>query len=267
MYSKNIFDKIEKKIKRYYGFDCPTALTSKGWRDYENRYKLELPKTYFVFSVIDEIGIYVYRYVTNPWGEFWYGLRNRFVTRPTEIRIQNLSKWRYHDPSEILLHANFQVLVDFVEYEVCIHERPTWYRRFREVPILGYFVPIARDREGGLKHLAWECELVYNEDWCSGDNPNLGMLTPQAVSALEKRDLYLWWKDVRPNRPDPMNASGLSKYYEDRTSDDILSPMSDDDRSNWKPLNDECQRIEKMYDDEDENNLIRLAKIRQSLWT
>lgn len=183
------------------------------------------------------------------------------------VDIQSLDKWRYHDPSEVLLHANFQVLVDFVEYEVCVHERPTWYTWMRKIPILGYFIPIARDRVGGLKHLDWECELTYDENWVTKDDPRLGQLTSQAQAAREKRELYLWWKDVRPNRPDPYVASGISAFFEFNPITAVFDGSFDNNYDEWRKLSDECNRLEREYDEEDERNLIRLIKIRQSMWT
>lgn len=270
MMSENIFDKIEHALKKRVGFDDPVALECDEWDRYNGRYKKEHPVMYFVFhTTIDGIGILTYRYVTNPWTSFWYGLRQRFVCRPTEVRIQSLNKWQYHDPSEVLLHANFQVLVDFVEWEISVHDRPTWYDRMRSVPILGYFAPTLRDRESGLKHLDWESKLVYDKNWVGEDDPRLGKLNDQAINAIEKRDLYLWWKDVRPNRPDPMDASGLSEMYEaERVAGmSIFGKKTKEWHIEWKKMHDECSRIEKMYDDEDEANICRLAKIRQSLWT
>lgn len=271
MYGENIFDKIEKRLKKYVGFECPVALTSEGWDEYNERYKRTHPIMHFVFGVvIDNMEIYLYRWITNPWGEFWYGLRQRFICRPTEVNIQNLNKYRYHDPSEILLHANFQVLVDFVEWEVSICDRPKWYKNFRAIPILGYFMPTIRTPEEGLKHLEWETTLVHDEGWgIEKEHADYGKPTAQAIAAMEKLELYNWWKNGRPIRIDPMDLSGMTKYYDDEriVGRKLFAKKTDEENATWKALSDECQRIEKMYEDEDENNLIRLIKIRQTLWT
>lgn len=271
MFGENIFDKLEKRLKKHVGFECPVALTSDGWDDYNTKYKREHPIMYFVFDVvIDGIGIYTYRYITNPWSMFWYGLRQRFVTHSTQVRIQDLNKYQYHDPSTILLHANFQVLVDFIEWEVGVFSRPKWYKNFRAIPVLGYFMPTIRNAEEGLKHLEWESKLVYNTDWGTKEDDVIwGTPVPQAIAAMEKRDLYLWWKNARPIRIDPMDASGLSKHYDDERSagKKMFRTKTNEENAAYKILSDECTRIEKMYDDEDETNLIRLIKIRHSLWT
>lgn len=271
MYGENIFDKIEKRLKKYMGIECPYAMTSDGWDEYKAKYKQEHPIMHFVFEVfIWNIELFLYRYLTNPWTEFWYGLRQRFICHPTEVKIQGLSRYQYHDPSEILLHANFQVLVDFVEWEVGVHSRPKWYKNFREIPILGYFMPTIRTPEEGLKHLEWESKLVHDKDWGYEEgHENWGKPVEQALNAMEKRDLYLWWKNARPIRIDPMDASGLSKWYDDKrlAGKKIFGKKTDEEQSAYRILSDECQRIEKMYNDEDENNLIRLIRIRQSLWT
>lgn len=266
MYGENILDKLEGRLKKWVGFDVPTALTSEGWAEYNARYKREHPIMHFTFDVIiKNVELSLYCWIANPWREFWYGLRQRFITRPTEVNIQGLSKYCYHNPAEILLHANFQILVDFVEWEVCIHDRPKWYRVMRAIPILGYFVPTLREPEKGLKHLKWEASLICDSSWGKEGDENWGKPIPQAICAQEKLDLYLWWKNVRPTRIDPMDLSGLGSYYE-RPGRLSLHSMTDEERNEWIPLHDECARIEKMYEDEDEEMLHKLVHIRQSLW-
>lgn len=271
MYGENILDKIERRMKRFVGFDAPVVLTSDGWDEYNRKYKNTHPIMYFVFEVlIDDARALVTRFVVSPWSNFWNGLRKRFVTHSTQVRIQGLEKHRYHDPSEILLHANFQVLVDFVEWEVGIFNRPKWYNILRSIPIFGYFIPPMRNAEEGLKHLEWESKLTFDSDWGVTENDaKWGKLTQQAIAAIEKRDLYLWWKNARPVRIDPMDLSGLTKYYNDESvaGKSVFRAKTEVESANWKKLSDECSRIEKMYEDEDEVNLIRLIKIRQSLWT
>lgn len=271
MRGENIFDKLEHKLKKYYKFEDPYALEWGEWDGYRARYKKTHPIMYFVFqTVINNIDRFLHRYIIEPWNNFWYSLRNRFIDHSTEVRIQSLKKYRYHDPSKVLLHANFQILVDFVELEVGIFDRSAWYDALRSIPIIGYFIPSIRDADGGLKHLQWECELKHNEEWVKPDDPLYNKPTPQAISAREKRDLYLWWKNIRPQRLDPMDASGLSNYYEKMRNDGrelFGNNKTDEERIIWNTLSNQCQSIEKMYDEEDERNLIRLIKIRQSLWT
>jgi len=205
--------------------------------------------------------------------------RNRFIDKlhyaPTRLEA---GKW--HETDTRMLHANFELLVDFIEVEKAhmalwsdsSKPRP-WWRKFR----LTSWAPF-RSKELGMEYLQWEASLAKNEDWVSKDDPTYGQPTPQAEAAKEQIALYTWWKEVRPARPDPMDASGLTAHYEQRRNDAKAEgdesmwaifnrDKSDDDRANWKEMSDKCHALEQQYDDEDTEMLIRLIKIRHHLWT
>ena len=81
---------------------------------------------------------------------------------------------------------------------------------------------------------------------------------------------------IDPNRPDPMDASGWSKYCEERSNEaeacgndplwSALSTNDPDDEHKRRILN-LCHQMETEQDEEDTAMLIRLVKIRHSLWT
>jgi hypothetical protein len=95
--------------------------------------------------------------------------------------------------------------------------------------------------------------------------------THQALAAQEILALYRWWREVYPNRPDIHDASGWSAYCEMRRNKGYdfldLEDKSEDEAAQCKTALDKTQEIEKAYDDEDEAMMIRLIKIRDSLWT
>ena len=106
-------------------------------------------------------------------------------------------------------------------------------------------------------------------------DPKWGTMTPQAEAGLETLDLYCWWKFIRPLRKEPMDVSGLSDYYDRKRAegkakdpdytflDGLDEPAGDD----WHELHEKCDALEKQYENEDEANMIRLIKLRRSLWT
>ena len=112
--------------------------------------------------------------------------------------------------------------------------------------------------ESGLKYLQWEMTIDKT-------SPH------QAEAAREIWQLYHWWKFVRPNRVDPMDASGWSEHcrlLESRgrhilDTDDLTA----EERARSRKTLDVCREIEANYDEEDEEYLVRLIKIRKSLWT
>jgi hypothetical protein len=99
-----------------------------------------------------------------------------------------------------------------------------------------------------------------------------GEPTYQAKAAKEIIELYTWWTVTYRNRPDPYEASGWTAYCEaarlanggklsfssDKTPE--LAEMS-------KTAMDKLHQMEADYEAEDEAMMIRLIKIRQSLWT
>ena len=100
----------------------------------------------------------------------------------------------------------------------------------------------ARSADLGIDHLKWGMSIVYDEQSVEKDDPLYGKPTEQAKSSKEIFELYNWWKN-RDNRPDP--------YSNYKSSKDI--------KELWK--------TEESYDQEDEDMLIRLIKIRKHLWT
>ena len=76
-----------------------------------------------------------------------------------------------------------------------------------------------RSRELGLKYLEWEMNLMDDDKV---------HLTSQAKAAQEQYELYTWWKDIRPNRPDPYEVAGYNAYWETHERD-----KSEDGLSWW----------------------------------
>jgi hypothetical protein len=160
----------------------------------------------------------------------------------------------YSDTVEKMLHANFTMLIDFIEVEkawmnhICHktpHPFPWWQRKFRKF----------RSAPDGLDYLYWECHLDVSAVGHS-----------QREAAIEQRELYRWWTDIRLNRDDPDEVSGWKALFESR-GDAI--PFADGPRLNKEMMKalKISSKIEARYAKEDEAMLIRLMKIRLSLWT
>jgi len=125
--------------------------------------------------------------------------------------------------------------------------------------------------EAGLDHLNWAMTLT-NSDWCEPDHPDYNKPTGQAIRAKEIKELYMWWTTVYPNRPDPYEASGWSAYCEaQREANGGRLSFSGEKDPVLKKQSDKAhkllQRLEADYEKEDEAMMIRLIKIRNSLWT
>jgi hypothetical protein len=178
----------------------------------------------------------------------------------------------YYDADTRMLHGMFNLLIDFIEVE------KAWMHVVFDKEARGKFTypwysigwsrfKSFRNPEAGLAHLAWEMSL---------DSPDLDEYSrsdSQAVAARELFALYTWWKNVRPLRLDPYNASGWSDYCEKSriaNGGKIFWDYEDstpEDKEESRTALDKLREIEQAYEAEDEEMLIRLIRIRRQLWT
>lgn len=86
------------------------------------------------------------------------------------------------------------------------------------------------EKEKGLEVHEWEKTLTFSEDWgVKPTDEKYGMLTHQALAAIEQDEIYQWWK------------SNKDEDYKGREEDEFQAKEGE--------------------------MLIRLIKIRNSLWT
>ncbi len=196
------------------------------------------------YDIYDTIRIYV---------------RNRFITR-THLIDTKLTPGDWHESDDRLLYGLFAILVDFIEVEKSGYgpERPWWFKlRFLR---WGKY----RSVEGGLAHLDWEIALKDN-----GDYPEL--CNKQSKAAQEQKDLYLWWTTIRPNRGDVTEITGYTKFCEEVYPDDVgvilTQKLTPEQESTQGQILNDIYRIEHDWEQEDQDMMIRLIKIKQYLWT
>jgi hypothetical protein len=209
-------------------------------------------------------------YINNRWVSHSHAL----TAHPRDIRPGSWS-----DVGSRFLPCLFNELVDFVEIEQAWHyciwsdenkkefEVPWWrsgWLRWRTW----------RSPEAGMEYLKWASGLVVDENM--GSNPSekgYGEPTYQAKAAKEIIELYTWWTVTYRNRPDPYEASGWSAYCDAmrvKYPGSFFSSLNSKDAEDRK-ASDKAHKlltkIEKAYEKEDEAMMIRLIKIRESLWT
>lgn len=205
-------------------------------------------------------------------------IQNRWI-HPTHQLSSKLKKGQWHELETRMLYCLFDELVDFVEVEqarMSIRFSDDEYKKYdtflnRALDFIGFW----RCPEAGLDYLTWASNLKKDEEWgVDKESSAFGQPTPQALVAQEIIVLYKWWKEQRPKRPDPMDASGLTAYYEEREQPGqehsflyLDENESEESRERWKKLSDLCHKIEQEQEDEDTEMLIRLVKIRRGLWT
>lgn len=151
----------------------------------------------------------------------------------------------YYDTDYRMLHANFQLLVDFIECELAWME---YSMNFEKYGNIGWFKRwrFKRNKEMGLEYLEWKMNLTLGED--PGGS--------QAAYAKEKFAIYKWWTEERPKNWENLDKQ-LHEWILIKDADDSIA--TDYFKAYW-------EREEKLHQD-DEDMLIRLMKIRRGLWT
>lgn len=226
----------------------PKVASSGRWAEWENASKREHPFLFWLINVLEDLHYFFTRtlptwaytpfYFLNNWA---YGTHKL----PTGSRI---GKWQ--ELNTRMLQGIFTSLTNFVDMECAVNNlrfskarrdlfgHRTWLR-------LGW-----RNPRLGLEYLGEQSEscIGYGQyDWAS-----------------EVIELYIWWKWVYPNRPDPYEASGWNALYENTDSPfQVTKKYPEESR---KAL-EELHRIEAECEAEDTEMLIRLVKVRNFLWT
>jgi len=253
--------------------------TSEEWAEWDRKASGQSPLRYWLAEEGLDILQKIVFYIPDKLHALKYYVNNRWVTRTHSLtaNARDIKPGTWCDVGNRFLPCLFNELVDFVEVELAWWHiawddearkqfQAPWYAR-------GWFRwRTWRSAECGLANLEWQRQLRWKEEEVGPDFKGLGELTPQAVKAQEILDLYIWWTQTYRNRPDPYEASGWTEYCE-------ASRLANNGKLNWggdkspelKKMSDKAHKLlrkmEKDYEKEDEQMMIRLIKVRHGLWT
>jgi hypothetical protein len=252
------------------------SATSEEWDEWNTRAKMQHNFRYWLAEDVLDAVQSVVNYPGDRLNEVRYYINNRFISRSHSLtaHARDIRPGNWCDVGNRFLPCLFNELVDFVEIEQAWHTcmwddearkkyNPPWWRtgwlRWRTW----------RCPEAGLAHLDWAINLTNKDFIEPGEKEEP---TYQASAAREIKELYTWWTTTYRNRPDPYDASGWTAYCElSRLQNGGRLSFSGDKSPELKKAADlalkELQRIEAEYEAEDEAMMIRLIKVRQSLWT
>lgn len=255
------------------------AGTSREWAQWKRASKETHPIRYWLV----EEGL---DYLQNTWmwipdrlNDIRYYINNRWVTKSHALTAhpKDIKPGDWCDVGNRFLPCLFNELVDFVEIEQAWHHclwneeeqkkyQVPWWRR-------GWLRwRTWRCPEAGVEYLKWAANLKVDETM--GAKPSedgYGEPTFQAKSAQEILELYHWWKEVRPKRPDPYEVSGWSaicdrrrkKYPDELLPEDETKKEQKETRQSLDILH----KLEEQYEQEDEDMMVRLIRVRRALWT
>ena len=240
-------------LRKRFGIDKPQFAEMHKWEDIDARIRRQQPVGWFLTETLPDFIEAVYNFVTAPYYKTRYYIRNRFY-RKTHVLRTDCSVGDYCDTDERILTGLSNAIIDYVEVELAFKHK--WCGSDE--------VPNAVWKDGrciqlGLKYLEWEIGL---------DDPALdeyNRADSQANSAREIKAIYDWAKS-RPDRPDPMEISGWSEHctkYPGIWRKQETPEQAEESAVALKKV----REIEAQYEQEDEDMLIRIIKVRKSLWT
>lgn len=180
----------------------------------------------------------------------------RNVYRNRAIWPKQLSKKKWYDFDYQMLYVNMEMLTRFVEEE----KSHMMFISHNEIS-----KPKTREekRQLGLAYLDWEIGLGLDGEKVQSD------------AAKEIKLIYWWWNDKYPKRIDPYENKYYKEYRKMKKKRDLelygSSIEKDKDTEERKKVYEKARNLsselEERYYNEEQDMLIRLMKIRGSLWT
>jgi hypothetical protein len=250
------------------GTDKPAAATSSEWKLWRKISKETYPIRYWIAEeLLDNIQD-VINWPTDKLKNARYYINNRWVNRTHALTAhpRDIKPGEWCDVGNRFLPCLFNELVDFVEIEQAWHHC-MWDEAARKQFQVPWW------RKGWLRWRSWRCPeagLSYL-DWASQLVNDQGNPTHQALAAQEIKELYVWWKEVYSARPDIYDAGGWTAYCNMQRNQgfDILdtNDRTPEDAEMKRSALDRCCALEAAYEKEDEEMMIRLIRVRNSLWT
>jgi len=256
----------------------PGSATSEVWDEWTEKAKAAHPIRYWIADdALDFLQAVVY-YIPDRLNDIRYYINNRFISKSHALTAdpRDIRPGSWSDVGNRFLPCLFKELVDFVEIEQAWH-----YVMWNDEERAKYNVPwwrsgwlrlrTWRSPEAGMAYLTWASTLT-NEEFLKENEKHLAEPTYQAKAAKEIIELYTWWTVTYRNRPDAYDASGWTAACEaSRLANGGRLSFSEDKDPELKKASNKAhkllEKIEKAYETEDEEMMIRLIKIRESLWT
>jgi len=220
------------------GENKPYALEWHKWDEWHKEQKQKRPIRYWLSDTfLKKLQDIVY-FPVDVYRTVKIYIRNRYIDKIQYLHT-GLKLGEYYDLDYRILHGLFNELVDFVELELASLRRWDKDKNYKFVK--------GRYQEAQDDYFRWANHLKHQ-----------GRLTEQAKASRKIKELYEWWKYIRPQRKNPYDNDSLGDI------DDIL----DNKRfKKKKKLYEKAYDLEQEHDDEDTRMLIELIKIRNHLWT
>ena len=253
-------DDLKVKVYKQYGIVYPPFATWTEWSKIRKQVRDHKFLHFFFESIPSWLGRMETRY-----RDIKYWVLHRTTDKYHIIRTE--LKPGYYDVDTRLMYGMFALLKMYVEEE-CSH---MYYFCHKDAPKPNKW----NKRSLGIRHLVYDIFSDYKEN----ERPKEGsdeyiIITNQMARCKEILDLYSWWVFDRPRRPDPMETSGLSEWYDkvEKKHGDIFLTIdrenqTEEENAEWRVMHNKDMEIEEAYQKEDTEMMKKLIDLRGSLWT
>jgi hypothetical protein len=264
------------------GTKKPMSATMEGWDEWDDTAHTAHPFRYWIAETALNTVQNALWYPIDKLYDIKYWINNRYVTK-THALTSTLKRGQWYDYDTRIFNCLFDELTNYVAVEVAMshvawggddvrvkYHTPFW--------ATGWFKwRTWRCEQAGLDNLKWQAAIIFNEDMgVDADSEHYGKPTDQAISAQAIIDLYIWWTQVRPNRPDPYEASGWAAVCELGETDKATHRKrrrfsrkgeAPDHKAARDAAYKKLGEIEAAYTKEDDEMVIKLVNARRSMWT
>jgi len=251
---------VAHKIQQVHGMPTkPNAATSKEWRKWREAAEKASPVGYWITEEGLDYIQNVVLFIPDVYRNVYSKLHNIFISK-SHVMKTNLPMGEWSECNMRIESGLFTTLTDFVEYQKANHQDyvAEWSMDPQNTDPHERVEIIKDRRVSGLMYLDWEIALGEES-------------LHQAETAKEIKEIYLWIKDVKDNRPDPHKESGWSDYCDDKCGEGFELLDSEDEteeqRTQVRVMLDAMHEMEEQQNSEDTDMLVRIVKIRAGMWT
>lgn len=282
----NFLKSLEDYVQKKFGRKKPYALSIDGWNEFDKKYKEEEPIRFFFCETVPDKILYGYRkaigWKLRKFREFFY---YRFMDKYHVVKTD--LEPGYYDKDSLIFHANFSILVDFVESELAwmylisnsSNKGDVLFEKYKLQWKLANIDPTHilkinfRSSELGIAFL--ENYVEKNPYDTEDDEGYVEAVKRQQNEYKEILDIYTWYTKTYPEKLERAHSSldfenreELEKKYGfmfilssefRKENPDVYKRYQDDSKVR--------QQLKEEIEKESTDMLIRLINIRSRLWT
>jgi hypothetical protein len=247
-----------------------------SYAEWKDNFKTTRP---IVYWLTETLPAYYYG-IAEKASDMWYDVENVI----DNVLVQRADRWKtglkrteFDSADELMLRVNFMQYVDYVEStfahryirsQVGKHrnENSDEEKKWTKISNAANRYPWLHfkrytNKEYALRHLH---QSFDDDDYLDHEEiRRLGMVLC----------LYIWWTQVRPNRGDSEEVSGLLQFRESMrvkygTKDNMwtFSVLSKEDKEEYRAIMQRDTDLSEEWMREDTDMLVKLVKNRQNLW-